>query len=348
MANKYKMLYQKSQLERLGLIERVNELSTNPHLDLGPTARAYNILLCAKDRAQCANRYVWKNLPVNITSQELETFFYNFGTLCFFVDRNTQNLVIAKYATSGTLNAMGRLSKIKPIDFAGKSYDVELNVLQPDGNVTQGVDVAVIINDYTASYQNVNEMARAWINANSTIKDQTTVYQQLINNVIVSGKKAIALASDEEQAAAVRMQANQLLTSARPVEVLSGKNAVSDLPLQMFNFANNFDCQNYCSQLDYYDKVRANFNGIATPPTAEKKEHLVNAEIDNVNKVSDIMLYDGLKCRQDGLELLKKYYPNRSDIQAITVEVNDYLTGGNEAESMDEEGDDYGKDNAVL
>lgn len=327
MANKYKVLYQKSQLEQLGLINKINDLATNPHLELGATARAYNTLLRAKDRAQCANRYVWKNLPVNITSQELETFFYNFGTLCFFVDKNKGELVIAKYATSGTLNRMGRLNKIKPIDFAGKSYDFELNVLQPDGNVAQGVDVAVIINDYTASYQNVSEQPRAWLNANSTIQDQTTVYQQLINNVIVSVKKAIAIAADEEQATAVRLQASDMLTSASPVAVLAGKDKPQDLPIQMFNFSNNFDCQNYCAQLDYYDKVRANFNGIATPPTAEKREHLVNAEIDNVNKVSDIMLYDGLMCRKAGLELLKKYYPNRQDIQAITVEVNDYLTG---------------------
>ena len=341
MANKYKMLYEKSQLEMLGLINKVNDLQTNPHIEIGATARAYGLLLQAKDRAQCANRYVWRNLPINLTSQELETFFYNFGSLCFFIDKKTDTLVVAKYSTQGTLNYMGRLSKVKPIGFNGKSYDIELNVLQPDGNIAQGRDVAVIINDYTASYMNVDEISRAQLNGNSTIKDQTTVYQQLINNVIVSAKKAIALAGDEEQAQAVRLQATHLLTSASPVGVLAGKDSVKDLPLQMFNFSNNFDCQNYCMQLDYYDKVRANFNGIATPPTAEKREHLVNAEIDNANTVSDIMLYDGLKTRQDGLELLKKYYPNRADIQAITVEVNDYIVNKAEdpAEEMDDEGD---------
>lgn len=341
MANKYKTLYEKSQLEMLGLINKVNDLQTNPHLEIGQTARAYNLMLKAKDRAQCSNRYVWENLPINLTSQQLETFFYNFGSLCFFITHGGRgNLVISKYATQGKLNAMGRLNKIKPIDFSGKSYDIELNVLQPDGNIEQGNNVAVVIDDYTASYQNVDEISRAWLNGESTIKDQTTVYQQLINNVIVSGKKAIALAPNEETAEAVRLQANQLLTSARPVEVLAGKDSVKDLPVQMFNFANNFDCGNYCMQLDYYDKVRANFNGIATPPTAEKREHLVNAEIDNANTVSDIMLYDGLKTRQDGLELLKKYYPYREDIQAITVRINDYIVK-DPIEEDDKGGFDY-------
>ena len=342
---KYKELYQKSILEKLGLIDKINELSTNPHLEIGATARAYNLLLKAKDRAQCSNRYVWKNLPVNLTSQQLETFFYNFGSLCFFIDKKTNSLVIAKYATSGQLNAMGRLNKIKPIDFAGHSYNFELNVLQPDGNTAQGRDVAVVIDDYTASYQNVDEISRAWLNGESTIKDQTTVYQQLINNVIVSGKKAIALAPNEESAEAVRIQASQLLKSANPVAVLSGKDSIKDLPLQMFNFANNFDCANYCMQLDYYDKVRANFNGIATPPTAEKREHLVNAEIEQTNTVSDIMLYDGLQTRKQGLELLKKYYPNRADIQAIEVEINDYIVSKKTEESNEVEDDEGGDDN---
>lgn len=320
---KYKTLYEKSLLEMQGLVERVNELTVNPHLEIGRTARMYGQMLAAKDRAQCANRYVWRNLPINLTSQELESFFYNYGSLCWFI--KDDRLIIAKYATGGTLNAMGMLSKIKPIDFAGRSYGFELNVLQPNGDVSQGNNVAVIINDYTGSYQIKDEISRAIINAESTIKDQCTVYQQLINNVIVSGKKAIALAENEEQAAAVRLQANQMLMSGRPVEVLAGRDSVKDSPLQMFNFANNFDCGNYQTQLDYYDKVRANFNGIPTTPTAEKREHLINAEVENANSISDIMLYDGLKCRKDGLEMLKKYYPYRADIQAIEVDLAECL-----------------------
>lgn len=321
---KYKMLYEKSVLQINKLIDQVNELRTNPHIELGDTAKAYASLLCAKDRAQCSNRYVWKNLPLNLTSQELETFFYNYGSLCFFVHKDDR-LIISKYALGGKLNSMGMLSKIKPIDFAGKSYGFELNVLQPTGNINQGNDVAIIINDYTGSYQIKDEISRAIINSSSTIQDQSTVYQQLINNIIVSTKKAVALCENEEQAAAVREQANEFLMSGRPVEALVGYDGVKEAPIQMFNFANNFDCANYCSQLDYYDKVRANFNGIATPPTAEKREHLINAEVENATNVSDIMLYDGLKCRQDGLALLKKYYPYRKDIQAIEVEISDCL-----------------------
>lgn len=320
---KYKTLYEKSVLEMQGLIGKLNEITCNPHLEIGATARAYGSLLIAKDRAQCANRYTWKNLPINLTSQELETLFYQNGSLCFFIDRNGI-LNITKYAAGGTLNRFGMLSRIQPIDFAGKSYGAELNVLQPNGDVSQGNDVAVIINDYTGSYV-VKDVynSRFTLNSKSTIADQTTVYQQLINNVIVSGKKALVQCENEEQAEAVRLQALQMLTSARPVEAVFNKD--KGAPLEMFNFANNFDCQNYCSQLDYYDKVRANFNGIATPPTAEKREHLINAEVDNASNVSDIMLYDGLKCRQDGLELLKKYYPYRADIRAIEVEISECL-----------------------
>lgn len=344
---KYKALYQKSVLEMQKLVDTINNITFNPHLELSDTAKAYGAVLSAKDRAQCSNRYVWKNLPLNLTSQQLETFFYNYGSLCFFVraDKNMrEKLFITTYAKGGKLNSMGTLSQIKPIGFNGKSYNIQLNVLQPNGNIEQGNDVAVIINDYTGSYVCDVEISRAYLNSNSTIKDQCTVYQQLINNVIVSGKKAIALAENEEQATAIRAQANQMLMSGRPVEVLCGRDKPNEMPISMFNFANNFDCGNYQSQLDYYDKVRANFNGIPTTPTAEKREHLINAEVENANSISDIMLYDGLKCRQDGLELLKKYYPENKEIQAITVELAECLkpikVESQNNDGYDEDGDD--------
>ena len=338
MAGRYKQLYEKSIIEMRELVDKINDITCNPHIEIGRTARAYGQLLIAKDRAQCANRYTWKNLPINLTSQELESFFYDFGSLCWFIDEQDK-LNITKYATGGTLNRMGMLSKIKPIDFAGHSYATELNVLQPNGNVEDGKgnNVAVIINDYTGSYIIKDACSRALLNSSSTIADQTTVYQQLINNVIVSGKKALALAENEEQGAALRMQALNMLTSARPVEVLVGRDSTKGAPLEMFNFANNFDCGNYCAQLDYYDKVRANFNGIATPPTAEKREHLINAEVENASNVSDIMLYDGLKCRQDGLKLLKSYYPYLKEIQAIEVEISECLKPQSEPKIEEQE-----------
>ena len=339
---KYKMLYEKSVLEMQRLIEKVNDITVNPHLELGKTARMYGEMLCEKDRAQCANRYVWKNLPINLTSQELETFFYNYGSLCFFMQDG--KLIISKYATGGTLNPMGMLSRIKPIDFAGHSYGMELNVLQPNGDAAQGNNVAVIINDYTGSYQIKNEISRAIINSGSTIKDQCTVYQQLINNIIVSGKKAVAICDNDDQATAVRAQANQFLMSGRPVEALANIDKQKGLPIEMFNFSNNFDCGNYQTQLDYYDKVRANFNGIPTTPTAEKREHLINAEVDNANSISDIMLYDGLKCRRDGLEMLKKYYAVYPEIQAIEVDIADCLKPVSVKQDQGEEYDDTGDD----
>lgn len=339
---KYKMLYEKSVLEMQRLIEKVNDITVNPHLELGKTARMYGEMLCAKDRAQCSNRYVWKNLPINLTSQELETFFYNYGSLCFFMKDG--RLIISKYATGGTLNPMGMLAKIKPIDFAGHSYGMELNVLQPNGDAAQGNDVAVIINDYTGSYQIKNEISRSIINSGSTIKDQCTVYQQLINNIIVSGKKAVAICDNDDQATAVRAQANQFLMSGRPVEALSNIDKQKGLPIEMFNFSNNFDCGNYQTQLDYYDKVRANFNGIPTTPTAEKREHLINAEVDNANSISDIMLYDGLKCRRDGLEMLKKYYSVYPEIQAIEVDIADCLKPVSVKQEQGEEYNDTGDD----
>ena len=40
------------------------------------------------DEQDAVNRYVWYNLPANLTSQELERMLYYKGQLCFFYDKD--------------------------------------------------------------------------------------------------------------------------------------------------------------------------------------------------------------------------------------------------------------------
>ena len=42
------------------------------------------------DEQDAVNRYVWYNLPANITSQELERMLYYKGQVCFFSDKDLE------------------------------------------------------------------------------------------------------------------------------------------------------------------------------------------------------------------------------------------------------------------
>lgn len=318
--NKYKQCVAQMQLQLNGLLNDLNSRH-NPLEIFSKTAKGYKNMLSAKDMILCANRYIWKNLPINFTSQQLESLFYTYGSLCFF--KKDDKLVIGRYTSTGELNSEGRLSKIIPLDFSGKSYKTVYNVLN---NYTDNItdNSAVIINDYSALYQHEGVVSRGTINNDSTISDQLEVFKQLRINIKLSIKKAIALCKDDDQKNAVMQQVSTILNNDYPIIPLSGGKSEIENLLEMWNFDKNFDTQNYCQQIDYYDKIRRKFNGIPSPDTFEKKERKITAESANDNADTFLTLFDGYQQRKDGLELCKKFL-NIPGLEKTDVIINPIL-----------------------
>lgn len=319
--NKYKQCIAQMQLQLNGLLNDLNSRN-NPLEVFSRVGKGYKNMLSARDMFLCANRYIWENLPINFTSQELESLFYTYGSLCFF-DHNNK-LIIARYTSTGELNSEGKLSKIIPIDFSGKAYKTCLNVLQPKSEEVVGTNNAIIINDYTALYQRDGIVPRGTINADSTIADQIEVLKQLRINIKLSIKKAIALCKDDDQKNAVLQQANTIFNNDYPIIPLSGGKGELDNLIEMWNFDKNFDTQNYCQQIEYYDKIRRKFNGIPSPDTFEKKERKITAESANDNDDTFLTLYDGFLQRKNGLELCKKYL-KVDGIEKVDIKINPIL-----------------------
>lgn len=341
MANKYKALYQRSLLEVEGLINKINDMQFNPATVCNFAEQQYTQMLKIQDRAICANRFVWKNLPSNLTSQQLESMFYDFGSLCFFEKDGI--LSIARYSVVGGLNKYGKLDKVIPITFDGKTQDTEKSVIDFNKPPTDS-DFAVIINDYTPhSFSDISTQARSVINLATTIRDEVAVYSQLKTNIMLSVKKWLAMCQNESQSKSIKKQVSELLDANNPIVAIAtskGKGNLDLLPVEMFNFDNNFDTQNYCQQIDFYNKVRRNFNGVPSPDTFEKKERKITAEAENTSMHSNITLLDGLMQRQNGLELIKKFMVNIKGVNDIEVEISKPLMEIlNDSEEF-EEGDD--------
>ena len=340
----YKQLYQKSMLINAGLIEQLNDKSFNPNASLSFDAEAYTTMLQSKDLVLCANRYVWKGLPINLTSQQLEAMLYQWGTLCMF-ENDKGELVFSRYAAIGDLNPYGLLDKIQPIDMAGNAYDAVRSVIHSanQAQLQEGDKVCIIINDYTTFTQMTNEASRYAINKATTIHDQVLVHSQLMTNIFLSVKKAMALCESEEQKNIVMQQVHALLDPSKPVVAISssrGKNGKGlDTPIEMFNFNNTFDTQNYCQTIDYYDKLRRSFNGIPAPDTFEKKERKITAEAEDTSTHTNLVLLDGLLQRQNAIRLFTKYCNNK-DNKNITCNLQDMLIPEVENDDDNETGDD--------
>lgn len=328
----YKNMYKWTVHQYNQIMEKLNQGQTNPLSMMGFDAKAYTNMLIAKDRVQCANRLVWKNLEMNLTSQQLETMFYDFASLFLFENARGE-AQFTRFTMIGELNPYGFLSKVQPIDFAGKPYDVVRSVITPNNErpLQAGEPFGVIINDYTTYSFLTNELSRAIINKDTTIKDQVSVFSQLHNNVILSIKKAIALCDNEEQRNVVMRHVADMLDPSCPITALVGndknKGKTLDGEVQFANFNNTFDTQNYCQTIDYYDKIRRGFNGVPSPDTFEKKERKITAESENSMAHIKLVLFDALKQRQNALDLFNKYTNNR---HKMTVEINEEMFDNND------------------
>ena len=75
------------------------------------------------DEQDAVNRYVWTNLPNNITSQELERMIYYKGQLCFFYNETLEQFFFMPYALDGTIDFYGRYNRIHPVPMTSGTED---------------------------------------------------------------------------------------------------------------------------------------------------------------------------------------------------------------------------------
>lgn len=70
------------------------------------------------DEQDAVNRYVWYNLPCDLTSQELERLLYYRGQLAFFYFKDLDQFYFMPYALDGTIDFYGRFNTIHPVPMA--------------------------------------------------------------------------------------------------------------------------------------------------------------------------------------------------------------------------------------
>lgn len=303
--NKYKQLYLKNQLEIENLVNQIRN-PFNAIMVESERVKNYKQLLSVRDCIICANRYVWE-LPINLTSQQLETLFYKYGSLCFFVENGV--LIVSRFTKIGELTPYGALQKIQPIDFAGNAYSVCKTVIQPDGKNTNIFDnnVAIVINDYSGVFTDSGVVPRAEINFSTTIKDQSLAYEYMVNDMRASIKKGVAFCDNENQAESVRSQMREVLNPSSPIAVVANDKSEFGKSLDLQTINGKYDGSNYTQVISFYDKTRLNFDGISTGDLSEKKERKISAEVENADEHTMYVYEDGLQQRKNGVELIKKY-----------------------------------------
>lgn len=275
-------------------------------------------MLRVLDEQNSVNCFKWMNLPVGMSSQELERLLYYRGQLAFFYLEELNQFYILPYALDGTIDAYGRFNTIHPVPIASgskdkatqekekaladylatKKFDVLYDVVtpeelleKPDYYLTQ---TAVILWDYT------KQLSETLIPRTQLMEPLLDVMSECIpfmrtalqNGCGVSGVKV----NNEDESAQVLIASkavqNAALVGEKWVPMQGGLN-FQDLGNQTV-----YKPEEYLLAMQGLDNFRLSLHGLDNGGLFQKKAHMLEAEQEmNAGNMS-LILKDKLNHRQ--------------------------------------------------
>lgn len=268
------------------------------------------------DEQDAVNRYVWTNLPSNITSQELERLIYYKGQLCFFYFKDIDQFYFMPYALDGTIDFYGRYNRVHPVPMTSGTDDsakdkettsqasllssIKLNcvygIKDPDDLTPEDLtESCVLLHDYSKQMSQ-NIIPRQLIN-DSLIDAMSNLIPFMQTKLMLStGIKGVRV-NDGNQSEEVESQAYKVESYA-----LEGKPwipLISNLEIQELASENGGSAQDYLLALQALDNFRLSGYGIDNGGLFEKKAHELQSQADLNGLPVGLVLQDGLSIRQN-------------------------------------------------
>jgi hypothetical protein len=264
------------------------------------------------DEQDAVNRYVWYNLPANITSQELERMLYYKGQLCFFFDKDLDEFYFMPYALDGTIDFYGRFNTIHPVPMTSgtddkgnkaqaqylstKKLKCVYGIKLPDELRIDDLDNStVLLNDYT---KQLSQTIIPRVNVNDPILDVMADCIPFMRTSLLSstGVKGVRV-NDADQAEAVA-DGNRGLESG----ALTGQPfvpIVGSIEFQELTNGPTNKSEEYMLAMQSLDNLRLSGYGIDNGGLFEKKAHELQSEADINGGPVGLVLQDGLSIRQN-------------------------------------------------
>lgn len=270
------------------------------------------------DEQNAVNRYRWVNLPVGLTSQELERLLYYRGQLAFFYLEELNQFYLLPYALDGTLDAYGRFNTIHPVPIASGSKDEgvkkaekaladylatkKFNVLydvvlpeelaeKPDYYFNQ---CCVLLHDYTKQLSETIQTRASIMEPLLDVMSECIPFMRtsLQNSTGVTGVKV----NNEDEAAQVLIASksvqNAALTGEKWVAMQGGMNFQDLTP------GTTTKPEEFLLAMQGLDNYRLSLHGLDNGGLFQKKSHMLEAEQEmNAGNMS-LILKDGLNIRQ--------------------------------------------------
>lgn len=264
------------------------------------------------DEQDAVNRYVWYNLPANLTSQELERMLYYRGQLCFFYCKDLEEFYFMPYALDGTIDFYGRYNRIHPVPMTSGTDD-KGNKAQADYladlklNCVYGIKMpeeldlkdlynsTVLLHDYTKQLSQ-SILPRASINDPLLEVMAECVPFMRTSLLLGTGVKGVRV-NDADQAQSVadggKALENAALTGNAFVPI------IGNIEMQELTDGQVIKSEEYMLAMQSLDNLRLSGYGIDNGGLFEKKAHVLQSEADINGGPVGLVLQDGLSIRQN-------------------------------------------------
>ena len=310
------------------------------------------------DRQIAANRYVWYNLPGDLSSQELEKNLYYYGQLCFWYMPELNKFFFSKYALDGQLDFYGRYTKIHPIPInCGGSDDkyvkaqekvlseIKLDVkygvqLPEDLDVDALKNSAVIVRDFTNGIPQMDIPAATLHEPVMDLEAECMPFLRtaLLNATGVQGVRV----SDADQAASVADAARGMVDSATHAEPLIP--IVGSIEFQQLTDGNTGKSQEFLQSMQAIDNFRLGLHGVPNGGLFDKQQYVNNAQTEMNLGGADVSLtmMDGLAIRQNFCNIVNSIWGLGIWCEPNETLINADLNGDGLMYNRNEEGQNSG------
>ena len=271
-------------------------------------------LIRKNDEQIFVNKYVWYNLPCNITSQELERMLYYKGQLAFFYMKDLNEFYFMPYALDGTIDFYGRYNTVHPVpmtsgttDKAGKAQAEYLESLklkciygvklpeELDLNVL--TDSCVLLHDYT---KQLSQSVIPTQQLNDAIIDIEAEIMPYLRTSLLMGTGTKGVRVPDADAANEVFEADQELLNAA-LAAHPYAPIVSNLEFQELTDGTLSKSADYLQAMQAIDNFRLGLHGVPNGGLFEKNQYVNNAQTNMNLGGADVSLtlIDGLLIRQN-------------------------------------------------
>jgi len=271
-----------------------------------------------KDEQSAVNRFVWKNLPANITGQELERMLYYKGQLCFFYDKDLEEYYFMPYALDGTIDFYGRYNTIHPVPMTSGTDDKgskaqaqylaekKLRCIYKVDQIKAEEEVngyTVLIHDYT---KQLAQTIIPRVAVNDPLLDVMADCIPFMRTALLSstGVKGVRV-NDADQADSVkdgnRGLENGALTSQPFVPI------IGNIEFQELTDGNVAKSEEFMLAMQSLDNLRLSGYGLGGG-VWEKKAHELESEAENNQSPVGLIMEDGLQIRKNFCEIANKLF----------------------------------------